>query len=59
MCAAAGCATPTSPPFDIHDRVNYSVQESNLTIDPTRTQIQLGLRIDTRYGSVMDYFEIF
>ena len=45
--------------FDIHDRVNYSVQESNLTIDPTRTQIQLGLRIDTRYGSVMDYFEIF
>ena len=50
---------PDMASFDIHDRVNYSVQESNLTIDPTRTQIQLGLRIDTRYGSVMDYFEIF
>ena len=45
--------------FDIHDRVNYSVQEAALTIDPSRTQIQLKLRIDTRYGSVMDYFEIF
>lgn len=45
--------------FDIHDRVNYSVQEAGLTIDPSRTQIQLKLRIDTRYGSVMDYFEIF
>ena len=45
--------------FDIHDRVNYSVQEAGLTIDPSRTQNQLKLRIDTRYGSVMDYFEIF
>ena len=45
--------------FDIHDRVNYSVQDSELTIDSTCTKIQLKLSIDTHYCSVMDYFEIF
>ena len=45
--------------FDIHDRVNYSVQHSRLTIDPEKTQVRLELTVDTRYGSVMDYFEIF
>ena len=45
--------------FDIHDRVNYSVTDSELLIDPTLTGIQLRLSIDTHYCSVMDYFEIF
>ena len=45
--------------FDIHDRVNYSVQHSRLKIDPEKTQVRLELTVDTRYGSVMDYFEIF
>lgn len=45
--------------FDIHDRVNYSVQESRLTISEDKTQIRLELTVDTEYGSVMDYFEIF
>ena len=45
--------------FDIHDRVNYSVEKTELSIDPGRTQVLLRLTIDTRYGSVMDYFEIF
>ena len=45
--------------FDIHDRVNYSVQHSRLRIDPETTQVRLELTVDTRYGSVMDYFEIF
>ena len=45
--------------FDIHDRVNYSVRHSELKIDPDRTQVTLTLSVDTRYGSVMDYFEIF
>ena len=45
--------------FDIHDRVNYSVKESNLRINEAKTLIKLKLSIDTRYGSVMDYFEIF
>lgn len=45
--------------FDIHDRVNYSVTRSCLTIDPEKTEISLDLDVDTSYGSVMDYFEIF
>ena len=45
--------------FDIHDRVNYSVKESSIKINEERTLLKLKLNIDTRYGSVMDYFEIF
>lgn len=45
--------------FDIHDRVNYSVTNANLEINPDKTKIELNLTIDTKYGSVMDYFEIF
>ncbi len=45
--------------FDIHDRVNYSVKKSELKIDANRSSIALELSVDTNYGSVMDYFEIF
>jgi hypothetical protein len=45
--------------FDIHDRVNYSVTKSELKINEAHTIIKLKLSVDTRYGSVMDYFEIF
>ena len=45
--------------FDIHDRVNYSVKKSELKINESRTLIKLKLSIDTHYGSVMNYFEIF
>ena len=45
--------------FDIHDRVNYSVKKSQLKINEDRTIVKLKLSIDTKYGSVMDYFEIF
>ena len=45
--------------FDIHDRVNYSVRHSVLQIDPGKTAVTLSLNVDTSYGSVMDYFEIF
>ena len=45
--------------FDIHDRVNYSVKESQLKINGGHTLIKLKLSVDTKYGSVMDYFEIF
>ena len=45
--------------FDIHDRVNYSVQRSALQINEDKTQVTLQLTVDTQYGSVMDYFEIF
>jgi len=45
--------------FDIHDRVNYSVQKSVLRINEEKTLVKLELTVDTKYGSVMDYFEIF
>jgi len=45
--------------FDIHDRVNYSVKESSMTINDTKSQVTLELTVDTQYGSVMDYCEIF
>ena len=45
--------------FDKHDRVNYSVQKSQLKINDDKTEVSLRLTIDTQYSSVMDYFEIF
>ncbi len=45
--------------FDIHDRVNYSVYSSNLTLDKDAKKLSLCFEIDTAYGSVMDFFEIF
>lgn len=45
--------------FDIHDRVNYSVEDANLRINSEKTEITLELKIDTEMSAVMDYFEIF
>ncbi|MGI6498830.1 MAG: HD domain-containing protein [Oscillospiraceae bacterium] len=45
--------------FDIHDRVNYSVKKSTVKINEEKTLIKLKLNVDTRYCSIMDYFEIF
>ena len=45
--------------FDIHDRVNYSVKKSVLKINEDKTLVKLKLSVDTQFGSVMDYFEIF
>ena len=45
--------------FHIHDRVNYSVEKSDLKINGDKTLIKLKLHIDTRISPVMDYFEIF
>lgn len=45
--------------FDIHDRVNYAVRESETVINEEKTEIELRLTIDTSISSVMDYFEIF
>ena len=45
--------------FDIHDRVNYSVKKAVLKINEEKTIIKLKLTVDTKFGSVMDYFEIF
>ena len=45
--------------FDIHDRVNYSVERSELHILPEERIVRLDLSIDTAISSIMDYFEIF
>ncbi|MBE6928687.1 MAG: HD domain-containing protein [Clostridia bacterium] len=45
--------------FDIHDRVNYAVESSEVTLYPERHEIWLELTIDTKHCAVMEYFEIF
>lgn len=45
--------------FDIHDRVNYAAERSELTLDPERRTLTLSLGINTEFCAVMDYFEIF
>lgn len=45
--------------FDIHDRVNYSVESSSLKIDSESKEVFLTLKIDTSISSIMNYFEIF
>lgn len=45
--------------FDIHDRVNFSVQRSQLRVDNETRSINLELTTDEQSSSVMDYFEIF
>lgn len=45
--------------FDIHDRVNYAVEYSEVRVDKENGSILLDLKIDTTIVSLMDYFEIF
>lgn len=45
--------------FDIHDRVNYAVTESELEINADEKKIILKMNIDTQICPVLDYFEIF
>jgi metal-dependent HD superfamily phosphatase/phosphodiesterase len=42
---------------DIHDRVNFSVKRSEVSVDTE--EVLLDLTIDTDFCPVMDYFEIF
>ena len=45
--------------FDIHDRVNYSVEESDLSVSEDKKRAILTLKIDSTISAVMDYFRIF
>lgn len=47
------------PSFDIHDRVNYSVEQSSLKTDVESRTFTLVLTVDTGVSPVADYFEIF
>lgn len=44
--------------FDIHDRVNYAVERSDVEIVKD-SYIELKITLDETMSSVMDYFEIF
>ena len=46
------------PSFDIHDRVNYAVEKSVLSL-PDQSTVRLELDIDTSISPVLNYFEIF
>ncbi len=45
--------------FDIHDRVNFAVEQSFLRVDSDKKMIIMDLIIDNNTSSVMEYFEIF
>lgn len=45
--------------FDIHDRVNYAVEEAKIQVDSENKKIYLKLKIDTEICPVIKYFEIF
>ncbi|OPZ22846.1 MAG: HD domain protein [candidate division BRC1 bacterium ADurb.BinA364] len=50
---------PVMVKFDIHDRVNYASQSSELIVEKDQRRITLQLTIDTTISTVMEYFEIF
>ena len=39
--------------------MNYSVKKSALKINEDKTLVKLKLTVDTKFGSVMEFFEIF
>lgn len=45
--------------FDVHDRVNYAVLSSELTVNVDKKTICLNLELDEEKSSILDYFEIF
>jgi metal-dependent HD superfamily phosphatase/phosphodiesterase len=45
--------------LDIHDRVNYAVEQSFLRVDSDARTVSLELTVDTQISQVMEYFEIF
>ena len=44
---------------DIHDRVNYAVEDSRLYFSEDRKELILELQLDLKISPVMEYFEIF
>jgi len=44
---------------DIHDRVNYAVEKTELKLNLEQKTLTVHFTIDTEISTVMDYFEIF
>ena len=45
--------------FDVHDRVNYAVTQTDLIVDKDKKQITLNLEIDEKICTMYEYFDIF
>lgn len=45
--------------FDIHDRVNWAAEKSEVKLDKAAKTVTLCIALDTGVCAVMDYFEIF
>lgn len=45
--------------FDKHDRVNYAVLSSELSINVEKKTVQMNMELDDSMCTVIDYFEIF
>jgi len=45
--------------IDIHDRVNYAVKKSYLTVDSKKKVITLHITIDTKQSPIIEYMNIF
>ena len=45
--------------FDMHDRVNYSAVKTRVQVSAQEKTLWLNIEIDTRYSSVMEFFEAF
>lgn len=45
--------------FDMHDRVNYSAVKTHVDVNAEEKTLWLNIEIDTRYSSVMEFFEAF
>lgn len=45
--------------FDMHDRVNYSAVKTHVEVKVDDKTLWLNIEIDTRYSSVMEFFEAF
>jgi metal-dependent HD superfamily phosphatase/phosphodiesterase len=45
--------------FDIHDRVNYAAESTQMEADRDKNLITLRLKVDTSISQVIEYFEIF
>lgn len=50
---------PDFATFDLHDRVNYAVEQAFLKVDSARRAITMDLSINIKVCPVMEYFEIF
>ncbi len=49
----------TEPEFDMHDRVNFSVQEAQVIVIPEEKSITMEGTIDPQVSSVVEFFEAF